>query len=149
MRAQVTPPGEAIAAASAHDVPLAADQVAGMKVRDVRTDFDDFAGKLVANDQRNLDRGLRPVIPVIDMQVGPANAGGKDADLDIVNARFRLRHILQPQAGAFVSLNKGFHPAAPSDHGTGLLGKVAGFSIMGSRMVSLIFSFLALDPIGA
>ncbi len=56
--AQMPPAGEAVAAAAADDVALAADDVAGVKVVDVRADLDDLADELVADDHRHGDRLL-------------------------------------------------------------------------------------------
>ena len=109
VRAKVTPPGEAIAAAPANDMPFPADQISGMKVRDVRSDLDNFAGKFVADDERHANCGLRPVIPIVDMQVGAANAGGQHANLDVVDAGFGLGNIFEPQSAFGAAFDEGFH----------------------------------------
>ncbi|GAA3209727.1 hypothetical protein GCM10020256_07200 [Streptomyces thermocoprophilus] len=49
--AQVTASGEAVAALAAHEVPLAADQVAGLDVGDVAAGVDDLADELVPDDE--------------------------------------------------------------------------------------------------
>src|SRR6478672_9204988 len=74
VRAQVPPPGEAVAAAAAHHVSFAAYDVAGKEVVDVRADGDDLAHKFVPNCHGNLDGGLRPLVPLVDMNVGSADA---------------------------------------------------------------------------
>src|SRR5215472_5694830 len=67
MGTQVATSGEAVPAASANHVPLAADQFSAMKIGDVRSDFDDLADKFVPNDERDLYSFLRPVVPVVDV----------------------------------------------------------------------------------
>src|SRR6185369_12384001 len=47
--AQVAASSEAVAAASAGDVPLAADDVARMEVVHIRADFDDLADELMSD----------------------------------------------------------------------------------------------------
>jgi hypothetical protein len=76
-----------------------------MQVRNVRTDFDDFAGKFVADDQGDANCRLGPVVPVIDMHVGAADACAQDAYLDIVDARLGLGDVFKPQAGGFAALD--------------------------------------------
>ena len=71
--AQVTPPGEAIAAAPADDVAFAADDLAGEKVGDIVADFHNLADKLMPDSQRDGNRLFSPGVPVIDMQVGAAD----------------------------------------------------------------------------
>ena len=50
----------------------------------------------VPDYERDRDGALRPGVPAIDMQVGAADAGAKDADEHIVDADGRLGHVLQP-----------------------------------------------------
>ena len=91
VRAQVAAAGHAVAAAAADDVALAADDVAGVEVAHVRPDRDDLADELVADRHRHRDRLLRPGVPLVDVQVGAADAGAADADQDVVDAVLRLR----------------------------------------------------------
>src|SRR5262249_59816711 len=71
--AQVAAAGQAVAAVAADDVPLGADDLAGVEVLDVGTDLDDAADELVADDQRHRDGALRPGVPLPDVQVGAAD----------------------------------------------------------------------------
>ena len=91
VRAEVPAAGHAVAAATAHEVALAADEVTGREVVDVRSDLDDLAHELVADDHRHRDRALRPGVPGADVQVGAADAGALDADQHVVDADLRLR----------------------------------------------------------
>jgi len=113
VRAEVTPPGETIAATPANNMPFPANEVSGIKVRDVRSDPDDFAGKFVPDDERDANCGPRPVIPVVDMHVGAANAGAQYANLDVIDAGLGLGHIFEPQAAGFAAFYEGFHSRRP------------------------------------
>ena len=68
-----------------------------LEVIDVVADFKDFTDELVPNDQRHGNGPLRPGIPLVDVQVGAADAGAVDANQNIIDADRRLRHIGQPQ----------------------------------------------------
>src|SRR5437870_100380 len=78
--------GKAIAAAAADHVPLTADDLAGVKVFDVRAGLHDLANEFMAHDERYGDRFLSPGIPFIDMQVSAADASAQDLDEHIVDA---------------------------------------------------------------
>src|ERR1039458_10835918 len=71
--AKVTPAGQAVAAAAAHHMTLAADQFSDPEVRYIRTDRDDLAHKFVADDHRDRNGRLRPGIPFVNMKVGAAD----------------------------------------------------------------------------
>src|SRR5207249_9705164 len=84
--AEVPPSGEAVAAAAADDVALAAHEVAGMEVGDVRADLLDRPDELVPHDERRVDRAGRPGIPGLDVEVRAADARLVDPDEDVVDA---------------------------------------------------------------
>ena len=71
--AQMPASCQAVAAMAADDVAFAADDFAGKEVYDVGPDLDDFADELMADDQWQKDSSLCPGIPLIDVQVGPAD----------------------------------------------------------------------------
>ena len=56
--AQVPAAGQAVAAPAADHVALAADDLADVKILDVRADLDDLAHELVADDHRHGNRLL-------------------------------------------------------------------------------------------
>jgi hypothetical protein len=97
VRAQVAPPGHAVATPAAHDVALARHHVAGVKVAHVRPHGDDLADELVPDRHRDGDRPLGPGVPVSDVQVGAANARPAHADQDVVQAVLGLRDVLEPE----------------------------------------------------
>ena len=109
VRAEVAAPGHAVAAAPADEVALAADEVAGVKVVDVAADLDDLADELVSDDQRHRHGALRPGVPVVDVQIGAADAGAQHADQHIVDAEGRLGNVFEPQAGRRLALDQSLH----------------------------------------
>src|SRR5690606_26897245 len=112
-RSKVTTPGHAVAAAAADDVAFARDDHAGLVVVDVVANLDDFADEFVADDHRHRDRLLRPLIPFIDVDVGAADRGPLHADLHIVGARLRLRHIFQPKPTFGLAFDQRFQRPLP------------------------------------
>ena len=107
--AQVPAAGQAVAATAADDMAFAADDVARPEVGDVRADRDDLADKLVPDHHRHRNRFLRPGVPVVDVYVGPADAGASDLDQHVVDADLRLGHILQPQPLRLLPLHQRLH----------------------------------------
>src|ERR1700730_15629211 len=106
---KMPPTGEAIAATTANHVALAADDLSGMEIVDVRSHLSNLTHELVANDQRDRDRLLRPFVPFVDMLVGSAESGQEHAYLDIVDSRFRDWNIFEPESALGTALNKRFH----------------------------------------
>src|SRR5580693_3952820 len=111
----MTAPGETIAASSADHVTFSTDDIAGMKIGDVRSGFDDFTDKLVANRHRHRNGALRPIVPFINMDVCPANSRAAHADQDVVHTGPRHLNIFQPQPRLALALNEGFHETPLSD----------------------------------
>src|SRR6266536_2205040 len=101
--------GHAIAAAAADDVALTADEVADLEVAHVGAEPDHLADELVADDHGHRDRLLRPRIPAVDVEVGPADACLADADQHVVDPDFRLGHALEPKALGGLTLDQGAH----------------------------------------
>ena len=73
-----------------------ADDLAGVDRGDILTQLHDFADELMADDEAWLDGVLRPLVPRVDVEVGAADAGAKDADEDLARTGLRLRNVLQP-----------------------------------------------------
>jgi hypothetical protein len=96
--AEMAATGEAVAAASADDVPLAADKLADGKVGDIGAEFDHLADELVANHETGADGGTRPGIPIVDMEVSSADARVEDADFDVIDTDLGFGDVLKPQA---------------------------------------------------
>lgn len=113
-------PSQTIPASPADDVPFAANDLAGMKIIYVGADSDDFSDKLVSNRHRNRDSGARPIVPVIDMDVGAADSCVSDADQNVVDADYGLRNIFKPQSGRGLAFDKGLQ-SLPRRLGVGLI----------------------------
>ncbi len=93
------PPGQAVAAPSTNDMAFAADDVAGKEVADIRSHRNNFADKFVPNRHRNRDRLLRPIVPLINMDVGSADAGVSHTDQDIIDtADFGFWYLFKPKS---------------------------------------------------
>ena len=58
-----------------------------MEVGDVGADGGDFADELMADDHGDGDGLLGPLVPLVNVDVGAADAGLADADQDVVNAK--------------------------------------------------------------
>ena len=99
--AQVAAAGAAVAAVAAGDVALAGDAVADLEALHLGADLGDRADELVADGHRHRDRGLGPLVPVGDVEVGAADAGVVDLDEDVGRTAGRLRHVAhdEPLAG--------------------------------------------------
>src|SRR5215831_18071794 len=91
--AEMSPSSEAIAAATADDMALSAHQFSRVEVVHVRSDFHDLAHELVPDDERNWDGRACPLVPVVNMQVCPADAGQKHPDFDVVDSDLRLGNL--------------------------------------------------------
>ena len=71
--------------------PSPRDDVAESEVVDVGAEVDDLADELVADGEAGRGWCAGPGVPLVDVEVGAADAGVEDADLDVVDARFRAR----------------------------------------------------------
>ena len=70
----------AIATAPANDVAFTRDEFTRMEIIDVGSDFNNLADELVPDHHRHRNRALCPVVPVVDMNVGAADAGSQNAN---------------------------------------------------------------------
>ena len=102
-------PGPAIAAVAAGNVAFTGDPVAYGEPRNVAADLHDLAHVLVAYCHRHTDRVLRPLVPVVDMDVRPADRGLANTNLYVVGPRDGLRLIFHPDAGFGLSLYECLH----------------------------------------
>jgi len=107
--AQVSPAGQAVAAAPAHHMSLGADQITHVEIVHVAADLDDPADELVADHHRDLDRLLGPGVPVVDVHVRAADRGLHDFDQHVVDIDSRLRHVLHPEADLCLAFDQRFH----------------------------------------
>jgi hypothetical protein len=89
----VTPPRQAVSAASADYVPFTRDNLARAKIIYIGANIDNLSNKFMANYHRYGDGGLGPTIPVVDMHIGATDCSAVYFDEDIIDAYFWLRHI--------------------------------------------------------
>jgi hypothetical protein len=98
--AHVRPAGAAVEAHPAGDMALGRDEVAGAHVFDSGADVDDGAGELVPQGQRWPNALRRPGVPVVDVEVGPTDAGGLDLHEHLVRPRTGNRNLHELESGA-------------------------------------------------
>ena len=96
--AQVGTARAAVTAVAAGDMPFAGDAVANLKAAHFLTNPHHFADIFVTDHHRHRNGLLRPLIPVVDVHVGPANGGLADFNQQIVMADFRFRYVGHPDA---------------------------------------------------
>jgi hypothetical protein len=82
-------------AAAVDDVPFGGHAIAGVHVGDEPSDLDDFAGELVADDDRRLHAALCPRIPVVNVHVGAAHAGAPHPNEHFVFSDCRLGNVAE------------------------------------------------------
>jgi len=75
VRAQMTPAGETVSAASANHMALAADDVTGEEIHYIRSNLDDLPDKFMADRHGHGDGLLRPSVPFVNMHVRTADPG--------------------------------------------------------------------------
>src|SRR5688572_6982859 len=109
MGAEVASSRHAVAAESAHNMAFAGNDLAGLEVVDVGSHAHDLAHELMADDHRNRNGALRPLVPVIDVNVRSADARTGNANKNVVNADGGFGDVLQPQAFPGARFNEGFH----------------------------------------
>ena len=82
--AKMPPTGQTIAAMSAGNMTFADDKIALGKPADIAADAINFADELVPDRHRDRDRFLCPRIPVVNMDIGPADRCLERANEDVV-----------------------------------------------------------------
>jgi hypothetical protein len=78
-----------------------------MKINYIRPDLDNFSDKLVANGHRNRNGGARPIVPVVDVDIGAADSRVRDADQNVVDADRGFGDIFEPQSGRVLAFDQG------------------------------------------
>ena len=98
MRAEMPSPGQAVAAPSTNHMAFAADDVARIEVINIRSDFDNFPDKFMPNRHGDRNRLLRPIVPLINMDVRSADAGVSDTDQDIIDTDVGFWNLFKPKS---------------------------------------------------
>ena len=92
------PARQTIPAMSTDDVSLTHHHLTASKSEDVVADCIDDADELMTNHHWHRDCFLRPVIPIIDVNVGAADRRLQHADENVITASFRNGNLLKPEA---------------------------------------------------
>ena len=111
--AEVVKATPALAAGVVDDMGLGRDKRPGCEVFDLRSGGDDPPRHLVTEHPRRMDVTLGPLIPVEDVDVGPADGGGGDLDQDV--RALGLRDVDLVDLGA--RTGSGFHHCRHGRHG--------------------------------
>src|SRR5690606_33868865 len=106
---QGTLAGHAVSAAAADEMAFDADDVADREIQHIRSDIDDLSDEFVADRGRDLDRALRPFVPVVDMKVRTADPAAFNADHHIVDPHLRFGHVFDPQSRLGFAFYDCFH----------------------------------------
>jgi hypothetical protein len=109
VRTQVLLAGAAVAADAADDMAFGRDALPQCIPAHARTHVDDAADELVADDQTRLDHALRPLVPLVDVQVGAADRGLFELDEHLVRPDLGQRHLLHPDALGGLALDQRLH----------------------------------------
>jgi hypothetical protein len=109
VRANVCVAGAAEKTASVNDVTFGGDAITFLDVRHQAPDLGDVARELMADDKRRLASSSRPIVPVVDVDIGPADARAADADQDFVVPDLRFRNVPQNHPGSGGFLYESFH----------------------------------------
>jgi hypothetical protein len=84
---------------------FATHDIARIEVIDIRPDLDDLSDKLMSDRHGHGDCLLRPLVPVVDVNVCAADAGVAHTNQHVVDADHRLRYIFQPKAALGLALD--------------------------------------------
>ena len=109
VRAQVLLAGAAVAAHAADDVAFGADALAERVAAHAGAHVDDAADEFVTDHQPRLDHALRPLVPLINVQVGAADRGLFELDQHIVRTDLGNRYLFHPDPARGFALDQGFH----------------------------------------
>ena len=107
--AKVSSPCEAVAADAANDVAFTIHQVARFEALHIRAHGCDDADKFVTNDERRPHGLFRPCIPIVDMNICPADGSPADLDENVVDARLGNGNVGELQTGTSVKLGNRAH----------------------------------------
>ena len=107
--AQMAPAGEAVAAAAADYVAFPADHVAREEIDDIGAHRFNPADELVADRHGHGNGLLRPLVPLVDVDIGAADAGLQYANQDVVDADLGRGNVFQPQAWLALTFDQSLH----------------------------------------
>ena len=102
-------PRTAELAVAADDVSFGGDPVPGLDVLDETARLDDLSHELVSEDERRIHAVLRPVVPLMDVEIRAADARASHLDQDLAGTDLGEGHVAQGEAGRRLGLEDRFH----------------------------------------
>jgi hypothetical protein len=87
--------GAAQKTSAVDDMSLCRYAISFLDIGDEVSHFNDVAGKFVTDDERRLASPARPIIPVVDVNVGAAYPGAADLYQNFVVSDLRLGYIAE------------------------------------------------------
>ena len=102
-------PRPAIAANTTDQMPLARDAHALFKALDLTAKLNNVPSKFMPDHHRYGNGLLRPLVPLVNVQVRSTNTDPVDLDKDVMRSNFRPGYFLQPKTFPCFLLNEGFH----------------------------------------
>src|SRR5690606_309350 len=114
VRAEMALARAAIAAMAAGDVAFARDAITNRITLHLAAYRLAHAPELLAHGHRHGNRALRPLVPVVDVDVGAADRGFPHADQQIVRPVLRPLHLLHPDAFFGFGFDECFHDQSRS-----------------------------------
>ena len=99
----------ALQALAAGHVHLGGDEVAFLHAGDFVAHGFHRAAELVAGNQRRMNAALRPLVPLVNVQIGAADGGHLDLDQNIGGSKFRYGNFANFGARRGLRLNDGKH----------------------------------------
>jgi hypothetical protein len=112
MRADVRVSGAAQKAAAVYDVTLCSDAIALLHIGHECSNLNDIACEFMTDDEWRLASRARPVIPVVNVNVGAAHPRATNANQYFIVADSRLGNITQHESGTSFFFNECFHFSA-------------------------------------
>src|SRR5260370_38158918 len=86
------------------------------------------------------DGGAGPGVPVVDVKVGAADAGGENADFDVVDTHLGLGNVLEPKAAFFAAFYQCLHLKCLSCCRLQNVGRIVAFQKYWPQGVILVVS---------
>ncbi len=108
----------AVSASSAYHVTFAADDLSHSEIRDAGADLDQFANELVADHQGDRDGLAGPVVPIVDVEVGAANARLPYLDQYVVVSKNGFGHFFHPKSCGVFTFYQSLHALRFPDKAT-------------------------------
>jgi len=82
------------------NMPLGGYAISFLDVGDETPDFHDISGEFMTDDERRLASRLRPVVPVVDVNISAAHAGASDTDENFIISDSWLGDIAKNESRA-------------------------------------------------